>query len=140
MRVVLDTNVLISALLFKQRLGVFEIFIKTGVLAPCFTVATFQELKNVLGYDHLQSYLQRSNLTAAEIIKNLTPHCQFFPDPDKIPKLATHASDDYILAAAATAKAEYLVTGDKGLLSVKMFENIPIIQPQKLLKIYAQEK
>lgn len=135
MQVVLDTNVLVSALLFKNKLGRIETLIKTGVVTPCFIVSSLDEMQKVLGYDKLQPYLQRANLTAKEIMESLTPHCKVFDDPKTLPDAATHFSDNYILAAATTSRAKYLVTGDKGLLGLKTFENIPIITPLEFLKL-----
>ena len=48
MRVVLDTNVLVSAFLFEQRLGKFVQLIEQGAVTPCFVVRTFKELTTVL--------------------------------------------------------------------------------------------
>lgn len=49
-------------------------------------------------------------------------------------KLAKDEVDALILAAAATSKADYLVTGDKKLLTLKRVGDVEIIQTWKLLK------
>ncbi|MDI6642998.1 MAG: hypothetical protein QMD95_02985 [Candidatus Hodarchaeaceae archaeon] len=43
-------------------------------------------------------------------------------------------ADVPILAAAATSRSDYLITGDKGLLPQKRVEDTEIIQTWKLLE------
>lgn len=50
------------------------------------------------------------------------------PDPD----------DDHVLAAAISAKADYLVTGDRPLQSVGTYEDVQIVSPRHFLDILDQ--
>ena len=72
MRVVFDTNVLISALIFRKHLGGIETMIKHGDSTPCFIPATFQEFQNVLEYQKLHAFMQASNVTPKQIIVAVT--------------------------------------------------------------------
>ena len=54
MRVVLDTNVLISAFLFGGRLGRIVKLIEQGQIVPCFIISTFEELRKVLAYEKFE--------------------------------------------------------------------------------------
>jgi len=48
MRVVLDTNILVSAFLFEKQLGGLVKLIEQGQIVPCFIVATFNEFRKAL--------------------------------------------------------------------------------------------
>jgi uncharacterized protein len=135
MRVVLDTNVLVSAFLFEQRLGNITKLIEQGIIVPCFIVSTLDELKRVLGYKKFESIIENANTSIEEILASLETKSEILADPKIIPDILPDKDfDNYILAAAQAAGAEYLVTGDKLILSLKTFKNIPIIHPQNFLK------
>jgi len=133
MRVVFDTNVLISALVFRKHLEKIETVIKQGDSTPCFISATFQEFQNVLEYSKLHAFMQASNLTPKKIIVAVSKKSLFFADPVIIPQAIADTSDNYILAAAIASRAQYIVTGDKLLLSLKEFVGIPIVTPKTFL-------
>ena len=48
-------------------------------------------------------------------------------------------TDDLILATALSAQADYLVTGDKGLLGLGSFEDIPIVKVADFLKVVSRQ-
>lgn len=133
MRIVLDTNVLVSALITRDtppdRLYIawkkkqFELLTSDWQL---------NELSGVLNKSKLQRYLtdkSGTNLLAemaefADIATHL-PTVLLSPDPD----------DNFILATAIAGEADYLVTGDKrDLLSLADVQGIPIITPRIALE------
>lgn len=138
MKVVLDTNVLISAFLFEKRLGKIVELIEQGVITPCFVVSTFQEFQNVLSYKKFEALIKTAQITIEEIIQQMHGQSVILDDPKIIPSITADTPDNFVLAAAKLANAKYIVTGDKLLLSLKNFETIPIITPQKLLKSYSK--
>ncbi len=134
MRIVLDTNVLVSAFLFEKRLGKIAKLIEQGDITPCFLVYTLYELKTVLQYEKFAPVLKRINMTAEEIVEHLSNHSLVLADPKEIPQIVRHLGDNYVLAAGITVHADYIVTGDAELLEFKSFQNIPIVIPQKFLE------
>ena len=52
--------------------------------------------------------------------------------------VATHPEDDLILATAASAQADYLVTGDKQLQHLETFHGVAIVSPSDFLDILMQ--
>ena len=52
--------------------------------------------------------------------------------------IATHPEDDLVLAAAVSAGADYLVTGDKHLLRIGRYEEVTIISPRDFLTLLEQ--
>jgi predicted nucleic acid-binding protein len=49
--------------------------------------------------------------------------------------VATHREDDQILAAAVSARAEYLVTGDKQLQQLGIYQGVRVISPRAFLDL-----
>ncbi|MBI2355851.1 MAG: putative toxin-antitoxin system toxin component, PIN family [Candidatus Doudnabacteria bacterium] len=135
MLVVLDTNVLISALLYKKRLGKIGDLIEQGSLTPCFIASTWRELESVLRYPKFQPKIKSLNTTPEEIAQSLSLQSAIFPDPNNVPKLVTHSGDNFILATTIAAKASYIITGDKELLALKKFKNTSIISPVQFTQI-----
>lgn len=131
MRVVLDTNVLVAALLFRKRLGSLGIAIDRGICVPCFCVTTFQELLRVLQYPKFAKAFAVAGLTADQITKAVSVKSIIVADPITIPDIAPDVPDNYILATGALANAECIVSGDRALLNLKAFHGIPIVSPQQ---------
>lgn len=135
-RVVLDTNALISAYLFRQRLGTIARLIQEDYIVPCFVVSTFAELETVMKYPKFIKTFRRNQTTPEHILAKIANKSIILPDPQEIPNFPLGLFDNYVLASAAVNNADYLVTGDKGLLGLKTFENIPIVSPQQFLKTF----
>jgi predicted nucleic acid-binding protein len=49
------------------------------------------------------------------------------------------ASDDAVLACALAASADMIISGDDDLLSLRIFENIPILSPTNALQILKKD-
>ena len=118
MRVVIDTNCLVSALLFStENLKWLRQAWQNGRIVPLVSRATLDELLRVLQYPKFQltpediEHLLADFLPWAEVIQVSQP-------VSKLPDIAD--SDDIkFLALAITAEAQVLVSGDKHVLSVK---------------------
>lgn len=137
MVVVLDTNVLISALVYKKRLGKIGDWIEQGRITPCFIALTWAEFENVLHYPKLQRQIAALPSTPEEIAQSISPQSQMLTDPVEIPNIVRHPGDNNILAAAVAAKAMCIVTGDAELLNLKTYKDIPIMHPVDFLNDYA---
>lgn len=125
MRVVLDTNVLVSGLAYPGSLPgrILDIW-RQGGLAVVLSRYILDEMIRVL------PRLSRISLTPAEI-RDLADTFMFLADivepvaePDKTLRDRT---DWPILGTLRAAHADYLITGDKDLLSLA--ERYPIITP-----------
>lgn len=49
--------------------------------------------------------------------------------------VASHAEDDLVLSTAASANADYLMTGDAGLLAIRWYGSTQIVSPRDFLDI-----
>jgi putative PIN family toxin of toxin-antitoxin system len=130
LRVVLDTNVLVSALIFKGRVSGLVVLWRMGRITPVLSRETFDEFRRVLEYPkfslskgEIQEILQQEILPFFEVVERVDPVAGLCRDPD----------DDKFLACAASSHAAFLVSGDKDLCSLGKFGRIRILTPDQLL-------
>ena len=131
-RVVLDTNVVLSALLFSQgRLAPLRLAWQRTAFHPLVSKPTIEELMRALTYlkFKLTSEDQR------ELLGDYLPYCTTVRMPAKPPRTppCRDAFDVAFLQLAIVGKADYLVTGDKDLLDIPDKVGFPIIAPEAFL-------
>jgi putative PIN family toxin of toxin-antitoxin system len=130
-RVVLDTNVAVSALVFREgRLDWLREAWAAGRVVPLVSAETVAELVRVLAYpklklseedtkDLLAHYMEHAEAVREAGASVRVPACR---DPD----------DRKFLQLAYAAKADALVTGDEDLLTLAGKSRIPILTPDAL--------
>jgi putative PIN family toxin of toxin-antitoxin system len=131
MTVVIDTNVLVSAVLIKESISdrvVRKAFSNDVVIR---SAATTVELSNTLKKQKFDKYFRN------EYERNLFIH--LFTTRSQIIEVS-HAvtvcrdpKDNKYLELALSGSAECIITGDQDLLVLSPFENIPIITPREFL-------
>ena len=133
-RVVLDTNVLISALISSSGPpGQLLSAVKRGDMTLVTSEYQLEELRNVLGRDKLRPYIRPEE--AQDLINNLEtigslisdlPECGLSPDP----------ADNPILATAIAGKADLIVSGDKAdMLALGYVDDIQSYLQHRLGKL-----
>ena len=131
-RVVLDTNVLVSAILFKGRLSKLVELWKDGVISPVISKETFAEINTVLCYPKFA--LSKDDRKA--IIENeILPFFEVIDIEERTAGICRDPDDDMFLTVAVNAKASCIVTGDKDLLELVTYKSIRIISPQEYLSL-----
>lgn len=132
MRVVIDTNVLISALLFKGELSQIHKLWKNKRIVSLVTREIFDEFLRVLKYpkfqlsdDDIQYIIQEEILPYFEVIEIIDDLKGISKDPD----------DDKFISCAVNGKAEFIISGDKHLLEISGYQEILIISPNEFLKL-----
>jgi len=118
LRVVLDTNCLVSALVFRaNRLVWLRDFWKSGRITPVLDEYTARELLRVLAYPKFRLTATERDTLMADLLPYVetTRPAQIFSD---LPVIAD-PDDMKFLALARQAGADALVTGDADLLAVR---------------------
>lgn len=131
LRVVLDTNVVVSALLFREgRLAPVRHAWAAGRIVPLVSADTADELVRVLSYPKFRldaasaKALLAHYLAGAETLAHpRATHLPACDDPD----------DVMFLRLAYAAKANMLVTGDRALQAVAARSRVEIVGPETLL-------
>lgn len=133
MRVILDTNILLAALLSPQGMPA-EILLawkrKQFRLVLCPEILT--ELHEVAQRPFFRARLRVG--LAESLAASLYDLSDFY---EELPSAtaAPHPKDNVLLALADVSQADFLVTGDKGLLSLKQYKATKIVTPARLNEI-----
>ena len=132
MRVVVDTNVVVSALLFGGTLGRLIPLWKERRITPVVSAPIAAEYLRVLAYP-------RFGLAESEIHylihREILPYCDVIDvDPGPV-VVKDDPADDAFLYCAAAARARFVISGDGHLLALKAFGGIPIVSPAEFFDV-----
>ena len=135
MRVVCDTNVLISGLFWKgPPKRIFDL-IEKGSISICLTPRILDELLRVLRYPRIFKHLAAAGVTPEDIVSDLLASATVFPDEPFVRVVKDDPSDDVFINCALSSGARWLISGDQHLLRLVRFGNIRIITPSQFLKL-----
>lgn len=136
MIVVLDTNVIISALLSpagppsaiinRWEDDQFEVVTSPPLLA---------ELERALQYPRVKKYLKRSQDEVAAFVKRLKRVATIVEPRFTLQIIEDDPADNRVLECAVVGGASYIVTGNDHLLKVKMYREIVILKPAGFLAL-----
>lgn len=128
-RIVLDTNVLVSALGWRGapheivrrcHAGEHRLLISPEILSELERVLRYPKLK--LTADRIDAYLEQ----LTELVELIHPAIE-------ISAITADPSDNRILECALAGRANIIVSGDSHLLDLRTFEAISILRPQEFL-------
>ena len=129
-RLVIDTNVLVSALVFKdsRHLPLRQAW-QAGQVIPLLSIKTYRELKRVLGYE----MFKLSDDQIAEGIAHLGPFIEWVTIDDAqlgtLPKCSDR-DDQKFLNAALCGRADALLTYDRAVLKLRKRVPFAITKPE----------
>ena len=139
MRVVLDTGILIAALITADTSPdqVYQAWRKKR-----FTLVTsvwqLGEFRRASRYERVKKFLKPTE--AGNLVNGLKHHATVLKELPGV-DLSQDPQDNPVLAMAITGEAEYLVTGDRrGLLSLKRVGATRIVTAAEFLKILKKKR
>lgn len=133
MRIVLDTNILISALISSASSPSAQLLAlwRTRKIVVITAAQQIEEIARVTRYPQVRARIVPAlagrlvnRLRDVAIVVEKLPQLDVSPDPD----------DNYLLALAEKGQAQFLVTGDKELLSLKQHKSTRIITPAAMIE------
>lgn len=139
MRIVTDTNVVVSGLLWLGNPGRLLEAAAYGRVTLYTSPVLVAELRSTLSYARLAKYIQRSGLALDELLTRYL-NVAIIVEPDTLPQAVRDPDDDHVLACALAAQADLITTGDADLLDLKVFESIPIVTPAEALRRVEAER
>lgn len=135
MRAVVDTNVIVSAVLIRRgnerrildawRGGAFDLVTSPPLL---------EELGRVLSYPKIRSARWMTDAEIVELLEIVAAESVMVEGGLDI-KASRDPNDDMLLAAAIEGHADYVVSGDRDLLTLKAYRSIPIVRPSAFLSV-----
>jgi uncharacterized protein len=129
MRILVDTNVIVSGLIAKG--ACFEI-LEDLVYShtPLFTPYILTECKKVLSQK-----FSLSQSTVKSLLNVIERHFKKGDHSNKLLEICRDQNDNQILADALHNKAEIILSGDKDLLCIEAYEGIKIISPKEYWRL-----
>jgi putative PIN family toxin of toxin-antitoxin system len=124
-RVVIDTNLLVSALVFGGNMARLRFAWQGDRLIPLASKATVTELMRVLAYPKFK--LTRTD--QEDLLADYLPFCETVLMPEQLPVIpqCRDPFDEPFLILALVGCADYLVTGDRDLLCLVDSFACPIV-------------
>ncbi len=138
MRLVLDTNVVVSALLWK---GVPRRLLRAVAVAGVELVTSdplLAELADVLSRTKFKKYLGVLGVSSGELFDTYVRQVALV-QPTPVARIAPDPDDDVVIGTALAAKADLIVTGDKPLLSVEVFDGGRIVSVRAALEAVGRD-
>jgi uncharacterized protein len=125
LRIVIDTNLVLSALVFGGATARFRMAWQDDRLIPLVSKATITELIRVLAYPKFRL----SDAEQADLLADYLPFCETVVIPEVLPDIpeCRDPFDIPFLVLALVGQADYLVTGDRDLLCLADQFSCPIV-------------
>ena len=129
MRIVLDTNVIISAFFWNGPPRMVYNLVRNGSLTMVFS----QELENEFIRVLLYPQFGLSNAELIPFLRDLRTYAEYAEVSDHIAVITADPTDNMVLECAVGGSADYIISGDRHLLDVSSFRGIPIMKSKEFL-------
>ncbi|HET8562775.1 MAG TPA: putative toxin-antitoxin system toxin component, PIN family [Candidatus Binatia bacterium] len=137
MRVVLDTNVLVSALLFSGVSSKLVPLWQKGSITVLISREILEEYLRVLAYPKFQ--LSEEEIKSL-IEEDLLPFVQTIRPGIRVRIVKRDPADNKFLECAIAGKAGVLISGDKDLLAIRHYRQVRIQAPARFLDTFFQKQ
>lgn len=133
LKVVIDTNIIISALIFGGNMAKLRQAWQNKAFTPLASQNTITELIRVLKYPKFK--LTKSE--QEDLLSDYLLYCDPVKIPKKLPEIpqCRDLFDEPFLILAIAGKADYLLTGDKDLLCLVNDFTCPIVTVEQFFQI-----
>jgi len=137
MRVVIDTNVLISGIFWSGKPKILLNKARRGEITSVISEVLLNELKDILTREDKPFRLTRSE--ADRIVSSVRIISDIILPISKV-SVCRDEDDNRVLECALDGNAEYIVTGDSDLLDLREYQGIAILRVADFLKTIERQK
>ena len=134
-RVVLDTSVWVSALLWtglpNQLLKLIENEKIKAVISPVLVT----ELREVLGRDKFASIMVARESSVPELMREVLKLVELYEPASVSGIVERDPDDDNVIACAIAGKVQWIISGDDDLLDIEKYKDILIGSPKRFLEV-----
>ncbi|HED01043.1 MAG TPA: putative toxin-antitoxin system toxin component, PIN family [Proteobacteria bacterium] len=128
-KVVIDTNVMVSAFGWHGKPEEIVRLVTKGRITNFISIEILTELGRVLSY----AKFKFSEALQVEIIETVFSMSSVVSTSEPLNIIVDDPEDNKILECAASAKVDFIITGDKHLLNLKSFRGVEILTPEEFL-------
>lgn len=133
-KIIIDTNWWVSFILSKHSFGLPDFFLNETI-DFYFSNELLQEIKTTLAYTKRKERINTINL---EQFFSFIEELAVIVDATSVITICRGRKDNFLLALAKDSGADYLVSNDGDLLTLKKFENTDIVTLPEFIKIINQ--
>jgi putative PIN family toxin of toxin-antitoxin system len=140
MRAVVDTNILVRALIMPHgTVGPVLLRLRRGDYVLLYAHSLLEELVDVLNRPRIRQKYRLTEQDIETVISLILLRGEAVVPQEHI-AACRDPQDDKFLEVAVSGKADVLVTGDEDLLVLHPFAGIPILSPAAFLRMLDAEK
>ena len=138
-RVVLDTNVLVSGLVAGQGTPrqILDAWVE-GRFTLVTSLYLVEELVHVLSYPRIAKRLRISDEEVEALLAALLSQAVVVPGHLCLPGVTRDPKDDAVVACAKEGQANCIVSGDQDLLVLEEYEGIQVVTPRQFMQSIAK--
>jgi len=138
-RIVIDTNILVSAILTPEGnpAKILKLVLE-GKLNLIISPAILEETLQVFNYPKLVKLLEKNKITPAEVggfLNKMSKIAVITPGQLDVDAIPEDPSDNKIIACALEGDADFIISGDHHLTDLEIFQGIKIVSPTAFIKI-----
>jgi putative PIN family toxin of toxin-antitoxin system len=139
MRAVVDTNVLVRALIKPQgSVGPVLLRLRNAAYTLLYAQSLLEELVDVLNRPRIREKYQLTGQDIQTVVSLILLHGEAVAPQERV--TACRDTKNKFLEVAVTGKADVIVSGDQDLLVLHPFAGIPILSPAAFLRMLDAEK
>jgi putative PIN family toxin of toxin-antitoxin system len=127
--VIVDTNVLVSGLLWRGPPHAVLEQIRSGALKFVSSPALLAEFAEVIRRPKFASILSRAGIEPADLVAKVRELAEVTDPPPLLVPVCRDPDDDALLALAVAAQADLIISGDADLLALGSYSGISVINP-----------
>ena len=135
LKLVLDTNTLVSAFFWEGNEANLFRKIEQGKAKLYITGEILKEVEEVIKRPKFNEVMRKANLTPDQIIQKIVSPSHLVIALKFNIKVCRDEKDNKFLECAESAKADYLVSGDQDLLSLKEYKGIQIVRTWRIFQM-----
>ena len=133
-RLVLDTNVWISAFLFGGKPAAIVNLAQQGHVRILLSTDLILEIGRALRYERLRRVLEDSKRSTETIVAQILAVTQLVETKSLRNWIIQDPADDIVLNCAVENSADYVISGDQHILRLKRISGIDILTPMEFLQ------
>lgn len=133
MRVVADTNIVVSGLLWRGNPRLILDAAREGTIDLFTSAVLLAELEDVLSREKFANRLASVLVTPHDLVLGYSALASIIEPATIKPVILADPDDDAILACALAAQGEMIVSGDRHLLDLKQYQDIRIFTAARLV-------
>lgn len=131
LKAVLDTNVLISGILWRGVPFNLLRWAEEGRLQIYTSLEILSEVYRVLYYPKFKQYIDNQQASPGELFAKIVSLCTIIQVDQVVKGVCSDADDEKFLSCALAANVKVLVSGDKHLLGLEQYQSVRILNARE---------